>query len=340
MQFTNHPVIRSLKQFILPSLLLAAIVGITHNKSAAQSLGQRELPDNLRITEARGNAEESMPMPAHVAIGNDLYCAGFFNAMPTPNYFQIVGAEFENHRDYFTQGDAVYLNAGRAQSVEAGLLFTIVRPLGAYRSPFKHTSGQRDLGVYTLELGVLRVISVQENSAVARIIISCSDIQLGDQLRAFEARPSVSTDISQPLPRYQPTSGKKTGRIVLQRERKEVLSPRDVVFIDLGKDNGVNPGDRFTIYREFPDDARPVRYNDDDIAIRRSDGFQSDTFKGGTFSNDHPREGRQAVKNARREVPHTVVGELVVIAVQAKSATAVITRVAQEVHTGDHIAAQ
>ncbi|MFN7947862.1 MAG: hypothetical protein U0Z53_21105 [Blastocatellia bacterium] len=340
MRFTLHPVIRSLNKAILPSFILAVSLGCSAGTASAQALGQRQLPENLSITEANGNAETRMPMPPKAAIGNDLYCAGFINSRPSPNYFQIVGAEFENTRAHFGQGDVVYLNAGRAQSVEEGMLFSIVRPRGDFRSPFKHTSGQRDLGVYTSELGVLRVISVQQDSAVARIIFSCNDIQFGDQLRAFEQRPSVTTELSAPLPRYQPTSGKKPGRIVLQREQKEVLSPRDVIYIDLGRDNGVNPGDKFTIFRYFPDDANTARYDDDDVQVRRSGGFQSDTYKGGTFSNDHPREGRQAVKNARKEIPRTIVGELVIIAVQPKSATAVITRTTQEVHTGDHIEAR
>lgn len=340
MRFTSHPVMHSLNRIFFPSLLLVFLLWASHGSAAAQTLGQRQLPDNLNITEARGNAETRMPMPPKVAIGNDLYCAGFINSLPTPNYFQIVGAEHENTRAHFGQGDVVYLNAGRAQSVEEGMLFSVVRPRGDFRSPFKHTSGQRNLGIFTSELGVLRVISVQENSAVASIIFSCADMQLGDQLRAFEQRTNVATELSEPLPRYKPTSGKKWGRIVLQRDQKEVLSPRDVVYIDLGKDNGVNPGDKFTIFRYFPDDANPVRYDDDDVQVRRSGGFQSDTYKGGTFSSDHPREGRQAVKNARKEVPRTIVGELVIIAVQPKSATAVITRTTQEVHTGDHIEAR
>jgi hypothetical protein len=334
-RFTKYPVIRSLAGFFLPSLFL--VVGVAPNSVSAQT---RQLPENLNITVAGEGETPAAVKPLNVAIGNDLYCAGFINSAPSENYFQIVGGEFENTVAHFAQGDAVYLNAGRAQNVSEGALYSIIRPRGDFRSPFKHTSGQRNLGVFTSELGVLRVISVKENSSVARIIFSCNDIQLGDQLRAFESRPSVPTEYARPLPRYKPTPGRKPGRIVLQREQKEFLSPRDVVYIDLGKDNGVAPGDKFTIFRYFPDDANPVRYNDDDIQVRRSGGFQSDTYKGGTYSNDHPREGRQAVKNSRREVPRTIVGELVIIAVQPKSATAIITRTAQEVHTGDHIEAQ
>ncbi len=340
MRLTIIPVAHSLTRFFLPALLLTFSFGLSQSKTFAQALGQRQLPDNLHITEARGNAETKALAPMKSAVGNDLYCAGFINSLPTPNNLQIVGAELENNRAHYGQGDMVYLNAGRTQQLAEGMMYSVVRPLGDFRSPFEHTSGQRNLGVFTQELGVVRVITVQENSAIAKIIFSCGDMELGDQLRAFEERPSVSTDLSMPLPRYQPTSGKQAGRIVLQRYQREVLSPRDVVYLDLGQDNGVKIGEKFTIFRHFPDDSKVFRYNDDDIDVRRSGGFQSDSYKGGTWSNIHPREGRQKVKNERKDLPRTIIGELVIISIQPKSATAIITRTTQEVHTGDHIEAQ
>ena len=332
----EKPLIRSL----FSAVSLALSLSIFFSDASAQALGTRRFPENLPVSEPAKKPAPEPLAPPKVATGNDLYCAGFINAKPTPNYFQIVGAEEENIRYHLVRGDVVYLNAGRSQGVEPDMLYTIVRPRGDFRSPFVHTSGERNLGVYTLELGVLRVFAVQETTSTARILFSCSDIQLGDLLRAFEDRRSPASDVSRPIPRYEPPSGKITGRIVLQRDQKEMLSPRDVVYIDLGQNCGIKVGDRFTIFREYPDDANTVRFNDDDIVQRRSGGYQSGTYKGGTFSNDHPSEGRQRVKNHRPEIPHKVVGELVVISVQGKSSTAVVTRTTQETHPGDWVELQ
>lgn len=332
----EKPLIRS----FFSAVSLALSLSIFFSVASAQALGTRRLPGNLPVSEEAKQPAVEPVAPPKVATGNDLYCAGFINASPTPNYFKLVGAEQENTRYHLGQGDVVYLNAGRAQGVEPDMLFTVVRPLGDFRSPFAHTSGERHLGVYTRELAVLRVFAVQEKTATARIVASCDEVQLGDLLRAYEERRAPASDVSRPLPRYEPPSGKVTGRIVLQREQKEMLSARDVVYIDLGQNHGVKPGDRFTIFRRFPDDANIVRFNDDDIVQRRSGGYQSDTFKGGTFSNDHPTEGRQQVKNQRPDPPRKVVGELVVISVQGKSSAAVVTRTTQEVHTGDWIELQ
>lgn len=340
MRYLTSRLQQSLIKSLFSIISLALSLAVFSSVASAQAPGTRRLPENLPIGEATRQPAPTALGPAKVATGSALYCAGFFNATPTPNNFQIVGAEQEDTRQQFAQGDIVYLNVGRSQGLEPEMLFAIVRPLGDFRSPFVHTSGQRKLGVYTRELGVLRVIAVQEKTATARIIVSCEEMQFGDLLRPFEERRAPAENVSQPLPRYEPTSGQKAGRIVFQREQKEMIAPRDVVYIDLGKDNGINVGDRFTIYRQYPNDAKSVRINDDDITQRRSGGYQSDTYKGGTFSIDHPRVARQDVKNARPQLPHKIVGELVVISVQGKSATAIVTRTTQEVHPGDWIEAR
>jgi len=46
------------------------------------------------------------------------------------------------------------------------------------------------------------------------------------------------------------------------------------------------------------------------------------------------------VKRHRPPVPRKVVGEMVILGVQERTATAIITRVAQEVHTGDYVEIQ
>lgn len=340
MRYLTSRLPESLIKSLFSVISLTLSLSILFSVVSAQALGTRRLPENLPIGEVAKDPAPTALGPTKVVTGKDLYCAGFINSTPTPNNFQIVGAEQEDTRQQFAQGDIVYLNAGRSQGLEPEMLFAVVRPLGDFRSPFVHTSGQRNLGVFTRELGVLRITAVQEKTATARIIVSCEEMQFGDLLRAFEERRAQAENVSQPLPRYEPTSGQKAGRIVLQRDQKEMIAPRDVVYIDLGKDNGVNVGDRFTIYRQYPNDAKSVRFNDDDVTQRRSGGYQSDTYKGGTYSIDHPRVARQDVKNARPQLPHKIVGELVVISVQGKSATAIVTRTTQEVHPGDWIEAR
>jgi len=101
-----------------------------------------------------------------------------------------------------------------------------------------------------------------------------------------------------------------------------------------------------------------TRIDDQESARNRSTGFQSNRYRGGGFSNQASRakdstafrdtEGRyryrpittREVKRHRPLMPRKIVGEMVVIDVQARTATAIITRVASEVHTGDWVEIQ
>lgn len=323
-------------RFFFPRCFLAlATVPLLAIFSFAQA---PPLPNNLPVVESDKKPTPPGVATPRVATGNDLYCAGYIGAPPLAAVAMITGAEEEQRAAHFGQGDVVYLDAGRAQNLRPDMLLSITRPIGKFRSPYQRLGG-RDLGIFVRELGVLRVIDAQSQSATARIVVSCDDVQLGDMLVPFAERRSPEADVSQPIPRYQPTSGQKPGRIVLQREQHETIGPRDVVYVDIGTEDGVKVGDKFTIFRNKPDDANVFNFNDDDIVVRQSGGFESDKFKGGKFSNGHPREARQRVKNTRLLVPRKIVGELVIIAVEGKAATAIVTRTTQEVHTGDHIQA-
>jgi hypothetical protein len=293
--------------------------------------------------------EERAPAPA--ARQNELYCAGFIQYAPAPNNLQIVGGEQEQEQRVFGEGDYVYINAGSQQGIRVGQEFSVIRPRGQFRTKLSRKKGW--LGVYTQELGQLRVINVKDRVSVALVTTSCETMLLGDLLRAASQRVSPSERSELTFDRFDDPSGKKKGRIVLARDGREMVSRSQVVFIDLGTEDNIKPGDYFTI-------SRPVgrgtvtNFRDEEIATPASGGFESARFKGGKFSiqaqrakdpnnNDSsygPIISSIDVKNNRPRLPRKVVGELVILSVQRRTATAVITRIAQEVHTGDDVELQ
>ena len=109
---------------------------------------------------------------------------------------------------------------------------------------------------------------------------------------------------------------------------------------------------RLTIYRPAGT-GNITRFRDKEVTPNASYGFESQRFRGGRFSNKAPRvedpthdglrgpiETTPKVKRERPPVPRKVVGEMVILNVQQRTATAIITRVAQEVHTGDFVEVQ
>ena len=288
-----------------------------------------------------------------VAGYTDVYCAGFIQYVPAPIHPEIVGGEQEQERRSYSEGNYVFVNAGAQQGMKVGQEFQIVRPRGAMSSKF--TSKHGWLGVYMQELGRLRLINVKDKVSVAQITQSCDTILLGDLLREVNNRVSPTQRAEANLDRFAEPTGKQRGRIVMATSGREMVTTRHIVYIDLGAEDNVKAGDYLTIYRPVGT-GNLTRVENEEIARARSAGFESERYAGGKFSGQAQRTKDYSsapglffrnetmttheIKRRRPAVPRKVVGELVILTVQTRTATAVITRVAQEVHTGDFVELQ
>ncbi|HKR02109.1 MAG TPA: hypothetical protein VJT09_15625 [Pyrinomonadaceae bacterium] len=313
------------------------------------------------------NAQTSAPAPeptptvvlpqeraaAPVAGWTNLYCAGYVQYAPAPLGPEIVGAEQEQEQRTFVEGDFIFINAGAQQGIKVGQEFQIVRPRGQFSSKFTTKKGW--LGVYMQELGRLRVTDVKERVSVAVITNSCETVLLGDLLRDINNRvaPIERADVF--LDRFAEPTGKQRGRIVMARDAREFLTKNQIVYIDLGAEDNVKAGDYLTVYRPAGG-GNVTRIENEEIARSQSGGFESDRYRGGKFSiqsqrtkdysntpglffKNEPVTTRE-IKRHRPPVPRKVVGEMVILNVQTRTATAIITRVAQEIHTGDFVELQ
>jgi hypothetical protein len=286
--------------------------------------------------------------PAPAARASEFACGGFIEQTPQSAAGQIVGAEQERERRVFGEGDVIYIDAGAQAGVRVGQEFSVLRPRGQFRSKFSRKSGS--LGVYTQEVGRLRVLRVRDRIAVAEVRVACSDLLVGDLLRPAQERPAPQARAEAALDRFAEPTGKQTGRLVLGRDGREMVSRDDVVVVDLGAEDGVKVGDYLTVFR-LENHGTLVPYGDE-ITANSREGFESDEYRGGGHSVqaqrvkdvDGPQSGRTvktpAIRRARAAVPRQVVGELVVLRVEGRTATAIVTRVAQEIRTGDSVEVQ
>jgi len=256
----------------------------------------------------------------------------------------------------FSDGDVVYINAGSRQGIEPGSSFQIIRPRGDLKGV--HREKQGFLGTFIQEVGQLQVFKVGENASAAQITTSCGDmVLLGDLLTQIPHRESPLQRVEGNLDRFADSTGKQVGRLMMAKDSREMLTANDVVYIDLGGEDNVKAGDYLTIFRPLGT-GNITRVDNEEQARNRTGGFQSDRFKGGGLSNQAQRakdrneffeaEGRyryrpmtsRHVKRDRPSMPRKVVGEMVLIDVQKRTATAIITRVVGEVHTGDWVEIQ
>ena len=293
--------------------------------------------------------------PARVAGETALFCAGYIRYQRFRETPQIVGAEEEQEQRTFSDGDIVYLNAGSRHGVKEGQNFQIIRPRGDVKGVYRQKKGF--LGTYVQEVGQLQVFKVHEETSAARITFTCDAALLGDLLVDIPVRESPLQRPEGNLDRFADPTNKAFGRLMMARDNRELLTKNDIVYIDLGGEDQVKRGDYLTIFRPLGT-GNVTRVDNEEMARNRATGFQSDRYRGGGMSNQATRakdetafvnaNGRyryrpittREVKKARPDMPRKIVGEMVIIEVQSRTATAIITRVASEVHTGDWVEIQ
>jgi len=279
------------------------------------------------------------------AVGNNLYCAGFIQTSAISTVNSIVGGQHEADGYFYSEGDFVYVNMGRDKGVSVGDMFAVVRPRGSVRSPWTDKS---NIGYWVQELGALEVVNVKDTVSVARVASSCDNFLLGDLVQLVEKRTSPKHDPQPVLNLWADPSGKATGRILMSRDGAEMLSRDFIAYVDLGAEDSVQVGNKLTIFRPL-DDGNLMKRTQKEYPTGRDYGFQSGEYKGGKFSNQSSRKTGElaqgshiTTREAKQGRPplRKIVGEAVVLNVKERTATVVITRTGQEIHTGDWVELQ
>jgi len=281
-----------------------------------------------------------------VASGNNLYCAGFIQTASVDTSYEVVGARKEGDKHIFSQGDELYISAGASRGVKAGDTFSVIRPRGRVES---HWTNKRDVGFYVQEVGMVEVVTAKPEVSVVRVKMSCDNLLLGDLLQPVPQRTSPLFTNRPALDLFGDSSGKASGRILMARGNIETVGREQIVYIDLGADDKVQVGDYLTIYRPLGTGNIFSKEEKESLSARE-EGFQSRRYRGGKFSNQAPRKaGEQAngkivtseeAKSRRPNNLREVVGEMVILNVKEKTATAIITRSASEIHPGDNVEVQ
>lgn len=181
--------------------------------------------------------------PAYEEIS--IQCAGYLREEADDD-FRIFGSEEDGHKDGLATGDVVYLNRGSEDGVSPGDTFYTQR-----RTGFQTGEG----GSYIRRSGWLRILAVQEETSMAEIIQACLDVQVGDYLKPFEPIPVPLLPFEEPPTRLTPETGRLRGRIEASLDDLTTLGQGYLVSIDLGQEDGVVPGNVFTIFRYLYDDA-------------------------------------------------------------------------------------
>jgi hypothetical protein len=279
-----------------------------------------------------------------VAERNNLYCAGYVQTSAISTENRLVGAVKEADQFLFSEQNYVYLNAGANKGVKVGDMMSVVRPRGKVNTKW---TKKGSLGFYVQEVGAVEVVRVKADVSVAKITTSCDNFRLGDLVQPFTQRTSPMYAERPALDLFADPTGKATGRLFMARDMQQMVTRDQIVYIDLGAEDNVSVGQYLTIFR--PLDKGNILLGPDESVSARDYGFESLTYKGGKFSNQaagksgDSADGRvvttRRAKEGRPDL-RKIVGEMMILNVKERTATAVITRTAQEIHTGDWVEVQ
>lgn len=262
----------------------------------------------------------------------DLACAGFVSRQLVPNSNFVAGDLYTPSTTKTTNGELIYL-AGKGY--EVGQEYTIVREL---RDPnrFESFDGQhallKTMGQPYSELAKVRIIDNRSKMAVAEVEMSCDPVNPGDFAIPYVQKPAITFRPPLRFDRFLPSNGKLSGRIAMAKDFDTEIGPGVKVYLNVGSNQGVKPGDYFRATRSYEADLHdPV----DSLSFKASTNEDTQKKQAVINPNFLTRTGGPEIHVA--DLPRRAVGEVVVISTTPTTATAMVVFAMESVHLGDHV---
>lgn len=272
-------------------------------------------PDGPTGAPDEAHAPRSVRKPLPLASEIDIRCGGFIARKDTkPDYF--IANQEEEGKVGLTVGDIIYLNRGRTDGhVMPGVEYSIIVRDGEVHHPVTN----RRLGYYYKRLGTVTLVMEHEETAIGKITMACGEIRTGHDLVSLEVTP-IATTHAPPFDRLDVLqSGKPTGYVVHTMDYVALAGTGNIVEIDLGFEDGLEPGDFLTIF--LPNGPYEGYMNHDY------------DFDWGNYNVRSPKLRKSRIK----EYPPRIIGQMMVLTTEKRTATTKIIHAIREVQIGSMV---
>lgn len=276
---------------------------------------------------AQGGSVQASAQGSHrgqlLLTPSDMYCAGFITNQLVPETSYVAGGwDSPDQSDFAGKTDFVYIYG--ASGLKAGDRLHIVRRV---KDPnhYELYPGEKkaiaEAGQPYFERGYVRVLEVQKNVAITVPELSCGEMVPGDLAIPFVERekPAFRPVV---LDRFAMPNGKPTGRIVMANEFDSEIGSGQKVYLNIGEDKGLKVGDYLRATRTYP-----YSYHDP------VDGLSTLA----TYTEDTQKAAPKLPKNKVGDLPRRTLGDMIVLTVHRKSATAMIITALEDIHVGDGV---
>jgi hypothetical protein len=252
-----------------------------------------------------------------------VYCSGFVSEHKVPAETYIISGEQSGEKLTFAGGDYVYINRGLNQGVHVGDEYSVVRPvadpIGSMWFKGQYPL-QRSMGTMYADEGRIKIIHAEVKTSVAQVVFSCDYMQRGDIVRPFEERPQPALRDPKQFDHFAAPSGKGAGTVAFMKDFQQFGGRLQTAYVNLGSAQGVKVGDYIRIFRyQGTTSANIPQYPDMQYTAR---------VLGELY-------GRAPQPYAGKDLPREVLGEGIVLNVNTKSATVLITTATVPIMSGD-----
>lgn len=251
---------------------------------------------------------------------HDMYCSGILTTNHVPRGTVIVSGQEAEYQITFADGDYVYINKGSNKGVKPGDVYQVMRPVSndtgmqyfSWQNRLLHAMGQA-----WQDEGRLKVVVAHRKVSIAQVTDACGYLQRGDVVLPFIERPAPPPKTENNFDPFAPPSGKKKAMIVAGKDYAIVSGTNSIVYVNLGSNQGVIPGDYFRIFH-YQNNGHSLVYQRPHMATQVY-GF-----------------GAAPRHYSSKELPRQVVGEGIVLRTSPNASTVLITYSLEEIYEGDY----
>jgi hypothetical protein len=206
-------------------------------------------------------AIQNNPIP--LGTQSDIYCYGYIGHPdePMPNFV-------ESHEDVDVKylpraipessagaaaGDLIYVRGGETSGLVAGETYLAVEP----GEMVVHPATGEVLGRNYRYTGQIRILCTEGERSRAIVVESCREIQIGARLKPLPEIPIPIARVPE-IPEWcDAPTGRSQGYIVDSRGWDLGLAEGNLVQVDIGSEDRVEPGDFLTVFRPSPREGQP-----------------------------------------------------------------------------------
>lgn len=180
---------------------------------------------------------------------------------PTPT-LHVIGAQDTVPRGLFGPRELVILDGGAQAGVQMGQEYYIRRIYSFGPPPSK--TGPRTITT----VGWLKVVSLNETTAIAQIDTTCEGVMAGDYLESFTAPAAVAAEPGAP---FSTLDFSTMARVMFGKEERRLGSTGDFMMLERGNTT-LDIGRRVAVYRDLRTTGVPLTAIGEGVIVSMSDG--------------------------------------------------------------------